>query len=264
MISDKLRQQIVFEAARLLYQRQESDFARARIQAARRISRRYWRTDELPTDREIRDELLRLTSIYGFGTPPANDGSDPEFPSVESADELKKAKAAYNSDGLFAPSTVAEEPVDRFDLYRALLVPLSRVRQHRDRHPEGDVLYHSLQVFELGRDALPYDEEFLIAALLHDVGKGLDPKDHVEAGLQALDGYISERTEWLIRHHSEAHSILDGKIGVRARRRLAHSESFDELMLLCECDRAGRQPGMKVSEVDDALDYIRELDAESA
>lgn len=253
MINDKLRQQIVFEAARLLYQRQESDFNQARIHAARRISRRWWRPDDLPSDREIRDELLRLTSIYGYGAPQAPNGSHP-FEEGDSVDSIDPASLLGHTE---------EEPVDRFDLYRALLVPLSRVRQHRNRHPEGDVLYHSLQVFELGRDALPYDEDFLIAALLHDVGKGLDPKDHVEAGLHALEGHISERTEWLIRHHSEAHAILDGKIGVRARRRLASDESFDELMLLCECDRAGRQPGMKVAEVDEALDYLRDLDAES-
>lgn len=254
MISDKLRQQIVFEAARLLFQRQESDFQQARIQAARRISRRYWRHDELPSDREIRDELLRLTSIYGFGTPHLSHGAEQSM----SDDSVVEGSLA---DG--APTLAADEEIDRFDLYRALLVPLSRVKQHRERHPEGDVLYHSLQVFELARDALPYDEDFLLAALLHDVGKGLDPKDHVEAGLSALDGHISERTKWLIRHHSEAHAILDGKIGVRARRRLAHDESFDELMLLCECDRAGRQPGMKVDDLDEALDYLRELDADS-
>ena len=40
----------------------------------------------------------------------------------------------------------------------------------------------------------PYDEEFLLAALLHDVGKAIDPSDHVEAALQALEGSITERT----------------------------------------------------------------------
>ena len=56
------------------------------------------------------------------------------------------------------------------------------------------MLYHSLQVFELARDARPYDEEFLLAALLHDVGKGIDPADHVGAALSVLEGLITERT----------------------------------------------------------------------
>src|SRR5437773_10933198 len=62
----------------------------------------------------------------------------------------------------------------------------------------SDVLYHLLQVFELARDERPWDEEFLLAALLHDVGKGIDPHDHVAAALQVLDGLITPRTAWLI------------------------------------------------------------------
>ena len=63
------------------------------------------------------------------------------------------------------------------------LLPLENVKESPKYHPEGDALYHSLQVFDLACDALPYDEEFLLAALLHDVGKGIDRSDHVLAGL---------------------------------------------------------------------------------
>jgi hypothetical protein len=77
---------------------------------------------------------------------------------------------------------------DRFDLYRTLLEPLGYVKQNPAWHPEGDALYHSLQAFELARDAVPYDEEFILAALLHDVGKAIDAHDHVAAGLDALQG----------------------------------------------------------------------------
>ena len=37
------------------------------------------------------------------------------------------------------------------------------------------------------------------------------------------------------------------------------SESYDELMQLARCDRAGRQPGAETPELDEALDYIRDL-----
>ena len=113
------------------------------------------------------------------------------------------------------------------------------VEQPSEYHPEGDVLYHSLQVFDLACDCLPYDEEFLTAALLHDVGKGIAPTDHVNAGLEVLEGLITPRTEWLITHHMEAHRINDHSIGSRAKKRLQSHESYDELILLGECDRGG-------------------------
>ena len=56
-----------------------------------------------------------------------------------------------------------------------------------------------------------------------------------------------------------AHSVLDGTIGARAKRRLQQSESYDELLLLCRCDQAGRVAGVEAPELDEALDFVREL-----
>lgn len=153
----------------------------------------------------------------------------------------------------------AEIDLDRFQMYRMLLLPLESVKENPRYHPEGDVLYHSLQVFDLARECLPYDEEFLLAALLHDVGKGIDRREHVSAGLEALDGLITPRTAGLIQHHTEALSLLDGTLGVRARRRLEASDDFDELMLLARCDRQGRAVGVRTSDVEEALEHLREL-----
>src|SRR5580704_8556248 len=113
-----------------------------------------------------------------------------------------------------------EDRIDPFLLFRMLLEPLEGVKQSPKYHPEGDALYHSLQVFELAREARPYDEEFLLAALLHDVGKAIDPSDHVAAALLALEGSITERTTWLIAHHMEAQALRAGTLGTRARARL--------------------------------------------
>ena len=153
-----------------------------------------------------------------------------------------------------------DERPDRFQVYEALLLPLENVKQPLKFHPEGDALYHSLQVFDHARDELPYDEEFLLASLLHDVGKGIDPLDHVAAGLEALEGTITKRTCWLIEHHMLAHEIADRSIGRRSLRRLRESEYFDDLIILGQCDRAGRQPGVEAPELDEALAYIRELE----
>ena len=83
--------------------------------------------------------------------------------------------------------------VDCWQMYRMLLLPLEQVHGSPVYHPEGDVLYHSLQVFELARDHRPYDEEFLLAALLHDVGKGLDRSNHVEVSAAPALEALAER-----------------------------------------------------------------------
>jgi len=156
-----------------------------------------------------------------------------------------------------------EDHVDRFELYRLLLRPLEGVKQDPRYHPEGDALYHSLQVFELAREERGYDEEFLLAALLHDVGKAIDPSDHVGAGLQALEGTITPRTETLIALHMDALAYRRGTLGARARTRLRQSEEFDDVMLLRDLDTRGRTPGAIVCELDEALAFIRDLAAEN-
>jgi hypothetical protein len=151
---------------------------------------------------------------------------------------------------------------DRFARYQLLLVPLEGVKLNPKEHPEGDALYHSLQVFDLVRDAIPYDEELQLAALLHEVGRAIDPKDPVTATLESLEGYITERTAWFIEHHQEAAAFREGTLGARSRRRLEASEDFDDLMLLDRCDRQGRVRGATVPEIEDALAHLRELAAD--
>jgi len=154
------------------------------------------------------------------------------------------------------------EQVDCFEIFKLILQPLESVKQNPDWHPEGDALYHSLQVFELAKDARPWDEEFLLAALLHDVGKAIDPADHVGAALEALEGAITERTEFLIAHHMDAQAF--SSLGHRAQCRLRESENFDDLMLLMECDKKGRVPGAEVCTVDEALAFIRQLSEDNS
>jgi predicted nucleotidyltransferase len=157
----------------------------------------------------------------------------------------------------------ASERPDPYAIFRMLLLPLENVQGSAVHHPEGDVLYHSLQVFELARDARPYDEKFLLAALLHDVGKGLDRGNHVQAGLDALEGLITERTAWLIGHHMDAQAYRNGTLGARMRRELQASPDFEDLMLLREVDDRGRVSGAIVGTVDEALDYLKELAREN-
>jgi predicted nucleotidyltransferase len=362
MNRSKLRRQITWEAARLMYSREESEYYRAKQKAAHRICQGWVKPADLPSNAEIRDEIQAFARLHEGDARTGNlrqmrvealrmmrllarfrprligsvltghirAGSDIDLhlfsDSIEavrlaldehgmiydverkrvrkhddervfthvhvqdrypfeltiypadkahyvfkssitgkaieraSIAELEQFLAAEYPD-LDVNAAVAEaaEQVDRFQIYQALLLPLENVKQNLKWHPEGEALYHSLQVFDHARDALPYDEEFLLAALLHDVGKAIDPHDHVAAGLEALDGFITERTHWFIEHHMDAQQDLDGTLGARARRRLKESPDYEDLLTLARCDRAGRQPGAEAPELDEALDYIREL-----
>jgi hypothetical protein len=171
-------------------------------------------------------------------------------------------RTEYPDQRLEEEIAAAENAVDRFQVYRSLLLPLASVVQGKKYHPEGDLLYHLLQCYIVAAEELPYDEEFQLAALLHDVGKGLDSEDHVRAGLDALEGHITERTAWLIEHHMEAHQIHDRSIGYRAHQRLKASPDYEDLLLLGECDRAARIPGTPVPDLEDVIEELRSLASE--
>ncbi len=156
-----------------------------------------------------------------------------------------------------------EHEADPYLLFRLLLLPLEKVHQSPQYHPEGDALYHSMQVFELAKERRPYDVEFLLAALLHDVGKGIDPMDHVGAALSVLEGLITDRTRFLIEHHMDALAYKQGTLGARVRKHLEAAEDFEDLMLLRELDSAGRVPGANVGTVEEALEFIREVEREN-
>lgn len=200
------------------------------------------RPGDLPSNSEVREQVLALAR--------SNDAADLPNPSE--------------------PEPVDDRPIDRigevlerFTVYRLRLIPLEAVKQSPKYHPEGDALYHSLQVFDLARHARPYDEEFLLAALLHDVGKAIDPRDHVAAALEALRGTITERTAWLIAHHMDLMVRPDRSLSPKARQALQESTYFEDLVLLRDLDEAGRIPGVPVGTADEALDYLRGLETEA-
>jgi len=362
MPSGKLRRQIAWEAARMMYGRQESEYYRAKMKAARRLHRGWVKPRDLPSNAEIRDQIQTFARIHEGDDRTANlremrfealrlmrllqpfkprligstmtghvrrgsdidihlfsyslesvtgaldhegfvydverkqvrkQGVETTYTHVHVHDRFPIELTVYAADMAHYvfkssitgkpierastpeleaflrreyPDVALEEKIDeigqtidRFQIYEMLLLPLERVEQSRKWHPEGDALYHSLQVFDLACDELPYDEEFLLAALLHDIGKAIDPHDHVAAGLEALGESITQRTVWLIEHHMAAGMILEGSGGARARRRLASSENFEELMLLAQCDRGGRVAGADAPELDEAISYLRDL-----
>ena len=248
---DRTRRQIATEAARRLiatigpeagdqagYLRDapESEYYAAKRRAAAVLGHAV-RPGDLPTDSEVREQALALIRSANFD-PDEADADQPEPALGET------------------PRRMADH-VDRFAVYKMRLAPLEAVKQNVKYHPEGDALFHSLQVFEHARAARPYDEEFLLAALLHDVGKAIDPHDHVATGVEALRGAVPERTLLLVEHHMD---LIHARPGDPPP--VADADLLEDLHLLRDCDNAGRVPGAEVGTVAEALEYLRGLEAE--
>ena len=68
-----------------------------------------------------------------------------------------------------------------------------------------DRLEHSLQTATRAHQA-GQDEEYVVCALVHDIGDMLLPASHAELGAAILKPYISERNFWMM----EKHGIFQG------------------------------------------------------
>lgn len=137
---------------------------------------------------------------------------------------------------------------DLFDL----LTSLDGVAQPVRYHPEGDALFHSLQVFQHARSATD-DRELWAAALLHDVGKSVDGHDHDAIGADLLEGLVSDRVVFLVRHHLDL--LRDPR---RTRRRLHGTPELKDLEALRRWDLAGRRPHATVLSPEAALSALHQ------
>jgi predicted HD phosphohydrolase len=63
-----------------------------------------------------------------------------------------------------------------------------------------DRMEHSLQSATLAhRDGM--DEEYVVCALLHDIGDTLASQNHAELGATILKPFVSEDNWWMLQHH---------------------------------------------------------------
>lgn len=151
---------------------------------------------------------------------------------------------------LTALASAATPLMNTPDYLLSLLHQLGGVRQSPQHHPEGDALYHSLQVFAHALDGSD-DPELWAAALLHDVGKATISRGHAQVGAQALQGAVSERVCWLVEHHMDL--LYHPK---RTRKRLKHTPQLRDLELLRRWDMAGRDPYAPVMAPEEAVELL--------
>ncbi len=64
MNRSKLRRQIAWEAARLMYSRQDSEYYTAKMKAARQICKGWVKPADLPSNVEIRDQIEMLARLF--------------------------------------------------------------------------------------------------------------------------------------------------------------------------------------------------------
>ncbi len=63
-----------------------------------------------------------------------------------------------------------------------------------------DRLQHCLQTAELAA-ADGQDEEYVVCALLHDIGDTLGSTNHADVGAAILMPFVSEENHWMVKHH---------------------------------------------------------------
>ena len=89
--------------------------------------------------------------------------------------------------------------------YTQSLVPgrvIEQLQYLRDDHGgfPVDRLEHSLQTATRAeRDGR--DNEYILCALIHDIGDSLTPYDHPAMGAAILKPFVSEANHWMVAHH---------------------------------------------------------------
>jgi tRNA nucleotidyltransferase (CCA-adding enzyme) len=140
------------------------------------------------------------------------------------------------------------------------IAALFGVPQPEKWHPEVDSGIHTLQVLDVAAELSP-ETSVRFAALVHDVGKGLTPRDqwprhigHEEAGVRLIE-HLCERLRipnehrdlavLVARHHARVHRAAELKPGttlelLEAADAFRRPGRFERLLLACEADARGR------------------------
>ena len=131
-----------------------------------------------------------------------------------------------------------------------------------------DRLTHSLQTATLAQKD-GRQEDYVVCALLHDIGDTLAPNNHPEIGAAILKPYVSEELHWIVQHHG----VFQGyyfwhHIGMDrdAREMFRENPWFDACAEFCELyDQAAFDPKGEIFSLDEFEPMVRRvLDKDSA
>ena len=128
----------------------------------------------------------------------------------------------------FAPY-LAEAP-DRF------LATLAAQREERTSGYRIDRCEHAVQAATRARrDGA--DVDWVVAALLHDIGDGLAPMNHDRMAAEIVRPYVREEVTWVVEHHGVFQQYYTGRFtgaDPEARERFRDHPHFDATAAFCE------------------------------
>ena len=169
-----------------------------------------------------------------------------------------------------------DRPTVYFEVLRdcgalAVLFPeiaaLDGVPQPPKWHPEIDTGLHTMQALEVAASLSP-DTTVRFAVLLHDLGKGLTPREqwprhlgHEEAGAKLIEVVCArlkvpnehrDLAVLVARHHAKVHRAAELRPAtvlelLEATDAFRRAERFDRLLLACEADARGRGPELRAA-----------------
>jgi predicted HD phosphohydrolase len=109
-------------------------------------------------------------------------------------------------------------------------------------------------------------DEFVVAALLHDIGDVIAPMNHSEVAAAILAPYVDEETHWVIQHHGvfQGYYYFHHLGGDRdARDRYAESPNYDRCVGFCaEYDQNCFDPAYDEFELDHFVPTMRQVFAQ--
>ena len=114
----------------------------------------------------------------------------------------ERAKFHHMKDGTLEDWTIIGAEVQEFSrtLYRRIIDHLLLLEGDCGGFPV-DRLAHCLQTATLAhKDGK--DEEYVVCALLHDIGDTLGPANHADIAAVLLQPYVSEANHWMVKHHA--------------------------------------------------------------
>ena len=105
--------------------------------------------------------------------------------------------------------------------------------------------------------------ELVVAALFHDIGDAFAPDNHSAAAADLLAPYVSERTEWVVRHHGvfQGYYYFHHLGGDRhARDRYADEPHYDACVHFCaEYDQNCFDPAYDTLPLEEFMPLVREV-----